>query len=64
MYDNTNQTEDTSFFSWFPCTCTWFEHIYCIYTYTKGLNISSYNLRGSHLKYNCHNTKYYDMKIL
>ena len=25
---------------------------YCISTYTKGLNTSSYNLRGSHLKYN------------
>ena len=32
-------------------------------TYTKGLNTSSYNLRGSHLKYNCHSTKYYYKKI-
>ena len=24
---------------------------YCIYTYTKGLNTSSYSLRGSHLSY-------------
>ena len=28
---------------------------YCIYTYTKGLNTSSYNLQGSHLKFNCNN---------
>ena len=42
-----------------------FEHILLyIYscTYTKGLNTSSFNLRGSHLKYNCQNTKYYDKK--
>ena len=48
---------------WYPWRTTtslffhvnlWFEWFdlnifYCIYTYTKGLNTSSYNLRGSHL---------------
>mgnify|MGYP003683859037 CR=1 FL=1 len=43
--------------------CTiWMNTFYCIYTYTKGLNTSSYNLQGSHLKFNCYN-KYYDKKI-
>ena len=46
----------------------WFDFniFYCIYTYTKGLNTIAYNLhvRGSHLKYNCHNTKYYDKKTI